>query len=447
LRRAALSGAGAKPEANPVVAHEGAGRAEAEPAEGATPEQAISPRTFLRTFLKGLGWLATARGLSSVATAARYIVFVRLLRPFDFGVIGSATLVCSALSASTNPRLREALIQQKERIDSYLDTYFTTYLFRNLAISIIVIVMARPLGRFFHLGEAYTVFWAISPLPLLVGTQSPRLVSYFRNLDFHYSTILNLSEVAASFAVGLAAVLYWRDWRGLVVSVLAGAIVRLALSYWLFPYRPRLRFDLARAREMLSFGLWFSAGVFSEFVSRQLDNLVIGHVLGPPQLGAYQMAFRAGEMPVAEFTLSTSVVTFSMTARMRKDPRTRWRLFWWVVGLETLVGTGYAIVIWLFGATLVRRICGLAWIDAIYPLKVLCFYGILQGWLVVGRSFLTGLGKPERYVICAGTRAVVLALAIYPLTVHYRMVGAAIAGVIALATAVPVTWLLLRRID
>ena len=90
----------------------------------------------------------------------------------------------------------------------------------------ILIVFARPLGAFFHLGDAYTVFWAMVPLPILRSIQSPRLVSLYRRLDFHFVTILNVSEVAASFIFGLIAVLYWRDWRGLVFSMLAGAAVQ-----------------------------------------------------------------------------------------------------------------------------------------------------------------------------------------------------------------------------
>ena len=60
---------------------------------------------LLKTFFTGLSWTAAARGLTSIGTAARYIVFVRLLKPFDFGVIASATLVCAALSAATDPRM------------------------------------------------------------------------------------------------------------------------------------------------------------------------------------------------------------------------------------------------------------------------------------------------------------------------------------------------------
>ena len=61
---------------------------------------------------------------------------------------------------------------------------------------------------------------------------------------------------------------------------------------------------MARAKTLLSFGLWFSAGVLCEFIAKQLDNLTVGRLFGPGALGDYQMAFRAGEMPVAEFTIS-----------------------------------------------------------------------------------------------------------------------------------------------
>lgn len=271
------------------------------------------------------------------------------------------------------------------------------------------------------------------------------MVSLYRHLDFHFMTILNVSEVAASFIFGLIAVLYWRDWRGLVFSMLAGAVVQVILTYWLFPHWPRLRFSIARAKTMLSFGLWFSGGVLCEFIAKQLDNLTVGRLLGPKALGSYQMAFRAGEMPVAEFTMSASVVTFPMVARLRGDRRARWRLFWSVIWVVAAVGLAYAAFIFAFGEKVVLRLFGPAWISAVPPLKVLCIYGLLQGFMVVGRSFLTGLGKPERYVIAAATRAAVLAIAIYPLTASRGPTGAAAAGVISILLALPIMAYLLGQ--
>lgn len=414
-------------------------------AENQTPQKLRE--AILKTFFTGLSWTAAARGLTALGTAARYVAFVRLLKPFDFGVIASAMLVCTALSAATDPRMGQALIQQEDKIDPYLDTLFTTYFLRSLMIGLILILCARPLGNFFHLGEAYTVFWAIVPLPILQSLQSPRLISLYRRLDFHYVTILNVSEVAASFVFGLLAVMYWRDWRGLVVSLMVGAVVRDILTYWLFPHWPRLAFSTERAKTMLSFGLWFSFGVLCEFIAKQLDNLTVGHLLGPGALGNYQMAFRAGEMPVNEFTTSASVVTFPMVARLRNDRRARVRLYWSVVGVVAAVGLAYAAFIFAFGDKVVLRLFGPAWVHAVNPLKVLCIYGILQGILVVGRSFLTGLGKPERYLIVAATRALVLAILIYPLTAWHGPTGAASAGVISILIALPIMAYLLQQTD
>jgi lipopolysaccharide exporter len=402
---------------------------------------------LLKTFVTGLSWTAAARGLSAIGTAARYIVFVRLLKPFDFGVIASATLICSALLAGTDPVMGQALVQQKDDIDPYLDTVLTTYFIRSLIIGIILIACSRPLGVFFHLGDAYTVFWAMVPLPILRSIQSPRLVTLYRQLDFHYVTILNVAEVLASLVFGLIAVLYWRDWRGLVFSLLAGAAVRDVLTYWFFPHWPQMRFSLDRAKTMLSFGLWFSFGTLCDFVAKQLDNLVVGHLLGPGALGNYQMAFRAGEMPVVEFTTSAFVVTFPMVARLRNDRLARSRLFWSVTGVVAAVGVGYAAFIFAFGPQLVLRVFGPAWIHAVNPLKVLCIYGLLQGFLVIGRSFLSGLGKPEQYVISAAVRAAVLAIAIYPLTATHGPTGAAVAGVLSIIAALPIMAYLLYQME
>jgi lipopolysaccharide exporter len=420
-------------------------------AAGASDGHAEKPHNLreplLKTFLTGLSWTAAARGLTSIGTALRYLVFVRLLKPFDFGVVASAMLVSAALSAATDPRMGQALIQQKDEVDPYLDTLFTTYFVRSLIIGLILIVFSRPLGVFFHLGDAYTVFWAMVPLSILQSIQSPRLISLYRHLNFHFVTILNVSEVAASFIFGFMAVLYWRDWRGLVFSLFVGTVVRDILTFWLFPHWPRLSFSMAHAKTMLSFGLWFSFGTLCEFIAKQLDNLTVGHLLGPGALGSYQMAFRAGEMPVAEFTMSVSVVTFPMVARLREDPSARARLFWSTTTIVAAVGLSYAAFIFAFGGNVVLRLFGPVWIHAVSPLKVLCIYGLLQGFLVVGRSFLTGLGKPKRYGIVAATRAAVLAIAIYPLTAWHGPTGAAAAGVISILLALPVMAYMLQHTE
>jgi O-antigen/teichoic acid export membrane protein len=132
-----------------------------------------------------------------------------------------------------------------------------------------------------------------------------------------------------------------------------------------------------------------------------------------------------------------------MVARLRNDRHSRARLFWSVTAVVAAVGLAYAAIILAFGPEIVYRLFGPAWIHSVNPLRVLCFYGLLQGFLVIGRSFLGGLGKPERYVVAAAARAGALALLIYPLTLWHGPTGAAAAGVLSILIALPIVAYLL----
>ncbi|HWJ41580.1 MAG TPA: polysaccharide biosynthesis C-terminal domain-containing protein, partial [Candidatus Limnocylindrales bacterium] len=132
---------------------------------------------------------------------------------------------------------------------------------------------------------------------------------------------------------------------------------------------------------------------------------------------------------------------------LRKDRHARTRLFWSVTAVVAAVGLTYAAIIFAFGPRIVMRLFGPAWIHAVNPLRVLCIYGLVQGFVVVGRSFLAGLGKPERYVVAAATRAVVLAILIYPLTAWHGPTGAAAAGVVSLLVALPIIGYMLQQTE
>jgi O-antigen/teichoic acid export membrane protein len=141
------------------------------------------------------------------------------------------------------------------------------------------------------------------------------------------------------------------------------------------------------------------------------------------------------------------VVTFPMVARLRDDRQARSRLFWSVMGVVAAVGVAYAAFVFAFGGPLVLKLFGPAWIHAVTPLKVLCIYGLLQGFLVIGRCFLSGLGRPDQYVIPAAIRAGALVIAIYPLTALHGPTGAASAGVLSIVLALPAMGYLLLKME
>jgi lipopolysaccharide exporter len=420
----------------------------AAPAGSAPPfalNSTVGGAGLLSFLLRSLSWSAAARLVSTVGNIAKYVVFARMLSPFDFGVTTVALSTLDLLSAISSTSFEYALVQQKAEVGPYLDTVWTTSLARGLALSAIILFAARPIAIFFRQDAAYLVFCAVTPVALLRACQSPACVLLYRRMEFHVVLILNAAELIASFAVGIAAIVYLGDWRGLIVAAIAGQAARTALSYWYFPYRPRLRFNRERAHEMFQFGRWVTGAGIGEFLAVQLDNFTVAHLLGPQSLGEYQLAFRIGEMPAGEFAKSATIVTFPLVARLTGQAEVRRKLFAYSSAVIAIVGLVYALAVLKMGRSLLEICFTNKWLGALPALRLLCFYGVFQGILILGRSFLDGVGTPGSSFGITAVRAVVLAILIYPLTLAYGTAGAASAALVSVIAPVPIMLVLYKR--
>jgi O-antigen/teichoic acid export membrane protein len=399
------------------------------------------------TVMRGLTWAAAARALTAAGNIARYALFARLLTPYDFGVTTTALLTLDMLTALTSPSFEKSLIQQREEIEPFMDTVWSFSVVRGLLLALLLVACARPFAGFFRQQEAYVVFWAVAPLAVFRAIQSPCWIALFRRLEFHVVLMLNAAELVGSLIIGVPAILWWGDWRGLVAATIAGQIGRTLLSYWYFPYRPRARFSFEQFARLFKYGRWVTGTGIAEFASQQIDNFVIAHVLGPRSVGDYQMAFRIGEMPGTELAYSASLVTFPIAAKLGDRKRERNKLFFYTAAAVVALGVAYGVVMIATGDDVIRVVFGPKWLGAAPALRVLSFYGLFQGLQILGKSFLDGIGAPEASFNTTVLRALVLAATIYPLTMRYATTGAAMAALLSVLVPVPVMFMLYRRAE
>jgi lipopolysaccharide exporter len=140
-----------------------------------------------------------------------------------------------------------------------------------------------------------------------------------RGMDFRRRLVPELaaSIVKNGVAVGLA-------WAGvgvmsLVWGQLVGTLVQAVLYWALCGWRPRIGWDPWMARALLRYGVPSSlVAVFSVFIEN-IDYLVVGHRLGPEQLGYYSMAYRLPELSILAVCITASQVFFPAFSRLQHD--------------------------------------------------------------------------------------------------------------------------------
>jgi O-antigen/teichoic acid export membrane protein len=408
-----------------------------------SPNFDSSVRTVL---FRSLSWTSAARGAAIVGVLLRYVIFARLLRPFDFGVLNSAASCLILAMALTDPNFDSALVARHDEITPYLDTVWVTMVAQGALVALALIALAWPLSFFFKIPEVYRVFWAVAPLALIKSLRSPASGSrIYRKMDFRISFMLTTGEQVAGFLIGLGAILWFGDWRGLICAMYAESLARSASTYWYFPYWPRFRFNPARFRSLFGYSKWVTIRGFIDRVSQNVANIAVGHLLGAKALGEYQMAFRLGEMPGTELGAVAGLVSFPLVSRIGNERAQRRRLYGWTSGTVATVGIIYALFLLQFGPLVIARTIGTKWLGAVPALRLLCFYGVAQGLIIVGAHFLDGLGKPDTSFRIASVTTVVLTLLIYPFTSWFGLIGAAAAVVTSVAIPVPIVLMLCRE--
>jgi O-antigen/teichoic acid export membrane protein len=431
------------PRVDEKLPPDAADRASMKPSQGATAPSNPESSGLGALFLRGLGWIGAARTVSAVGGVLRYIIFARLLRPFDFGVFGAASIAGSLLFALTDLNLAAALVPQIHQVDEYLDTIWTTALARGVLASLILAAAAKPLARFFQIGDLDIVFLLFALYPMVCALSSPASGSrILRDLKFRTSLVLNCVELGAGFIFGLGAILFWHDWRGLIVSAYAAQISRSALTFYYYPYRPHLVFDYQRARRLFEFGGWVTVRRIADFAARKVDGVAVGHFLGPQVLGEYQFAFRVGELPTFEVAYSIGLVLFPLVSRLD-----RFRFARLLLPTSVLVaasGIFYAAVIYKWGASILQLTVGAKWLGALPPLYLLCVAGIFAGLLAVGGFCLDGLNEPASSFKISLLSAVVLAALVVPLTLMFGVKGTAAAVIASAVLPLPLMLKLMR---
>jgi len=164
-------------------------------------------------------------------------------------------------------------------------------LIRSAGITLVLILLAWPFAVYSGKPMLAPVIAAWSFILLLDGFSSLAFAQAVRDgkvarlswMEFG----VNLFQVTTSIIVAWWLHNYW----SIVIAVLLGAVVKVILSYSLFPgSRRRFSFSRARAREIWKFSRFIAGSSFLSLLLGQSDKVVLSRALPLAMFGIYSIA-------------------------------------------------------------------------------------------------------------------------------------------------------------
>ena len=391
----------------------------------------ISKKTAQGTF-----WLFSFRLADHSFRLVRTIILARLLAPNDFGLFGITVMAVSLLETFSQNGFQQALTQKKGDIIPYLDSAWVVQIVRGLVLALVLFLLAPFIALFFNAPESAPILKVVALAVALQGFYNIAIVYFSKNLQFHKYFLYQIMGTLADFTVSVVLAFMLRSVWALVFGLLAGCAARLVISYAVYPYYPRLKFNAPKAGELFKFGKWIFFSNVIVFFIMQADSFFVAKMLGIAALGFYQIAYKIPSVLAIEIIAGA---IFPAYAKIQDDiPRIREA---YVKTLKIFSSILIPMAGGIFAITpeFVRLFLGIKWLPAVGAMQVLVLSTLIWTIAFLSNYVFLALGKPHIETWGITIRFLILAILLYPFIVWWGILGASIA--VLLSVICSASWL------
>jgi len=224
-------------------------------------------------------------------------ILARLIGPAEYGLVAMAMPFILFATVLTDGGMSLALGRRREVSAELEATVLWLSGGIGAGIALVLVALAWPLGVVMQQPRLPWLIMALTPILLMNGISAASNARIIREGRFSVFAVGDLiSTLVAAAAALLAATHGFGAWS-LIAQQLALWVVKLVWVLANGRAAVRLTFRFGEAKALLAFGLHAIGAQLADYVSRNIDNLIVGAVLGSTVLGYYAMAYQIVRIP------------------------------------------------------------------------------------------------------------------------------------------------------
>lgn len=410
------------------------------PAEPEVEPVAFRGRVAARaTRWSGLGVLV--RQASQIGFA---LVVARLLGPAEFGLVSAATVYATAATLLLDQGLSAALVQRRALAPGAPGAVATLNLVVAIALAALTWSAAPVLAGFFGAPELVPVLQVLGAGLLLKAVAVTPRALLSRGLRFGAVAAGDASGALVGAAAGVTAALLGAGYASVVVQVLVtDAVVAAVLLTAARGPVPNLRWSALRPLLPFSGRVFASSGV--AYLSRNLDNVLVGRFLGLAALAQYAMAYRVLVVPVQLLGQTVRRVLFPAFSRMADDPREVARTLLVATEVLALATVPVMALVACAAPEAVALVLGPPWAATAPLVSVLALAGARETVFYITPALMTAMGRASanlRFELCS-TAVQVTGIVV---GLRFGVLGVAVGYAVAGLAMTPVLLAVQRRL-
>ena len=370
------------------------------------------------------------------------IVIARLLLPSDFGLVAMAAPFMMLANLMSGLGIGHAVIQRPILSHGELSNLYWVSLAIYTIAGALLMASAPLVEAFYGVPEVAQITLVYSAILVLNGAGAIHGTILLRRLKFtHQETIAFTSRLVGILA-GLVTAWALRSFWALVVMQAAASICRLAMIWIVSDWIPgKFRRDV-HIGGLLRFGANIAIARLMNFITDNVDTILIGKIWGQTALGFYDRAFKLLVGPTGRTTGAIAGPAKAIMSRLVSEPQTYRRAFLSLNRLALLaVAPGILWAVMLAG-DLVPFLLGPGWNEVVPIFQAFGVLAVMRVMVVMFNWLFIAEGRSAEFRRWGIFRAAVIVTALV-IGVQWGPVGvaAAYAGVVAVVlTPIHMVW-------
>lgn len=353
----------------------------------------IIPMGYTKQALLGFSWQTILRVVIAGITIIKIFFLARLLSPQDFGLFSLVTIALGIAEATTQTGVNITLLQVKDSLSSYISSAWIIAIIRGILISLLMIALGYGLQTYYQQPGLFVLISLSALIPFIKGFINPYVISMQKNFEFskeaRYYGLLQLIEAVTAVTLGF---IFQQAWI-LIASVIVAALIEVTLSFVVFSIKPTFSYNSKRGGQILKQTKYFSIGALFSYLLENMDNLIVGKILGTTQLGLYHNGYALSHKATFDFAHSFHHSAFPVFNTIRDDKKRLKKAFnkllISVIGLTCCL----AIPFFIMPELIVRLILGEQWLGVTATLPWLVIAGITYSVALIHYTVLYTLNR------------------------------------------------------
>ncbi len=362
------------------------------------PERGAAITLFVQA-ARGAFWSWSAQVLKQLLQLGVVAILARWLAPADFGRLAMIGVVTGFLSLFGELGIGPALIQRREIRSAHLWAAFWGSLATGLALMLLLMLGAPLVAAVYADAQLVPLTLALAVNFPLVALATVPINLLQRELQLGRLALVELLALALGGTVAVGLALCGGGAWSLVGQTLAASGATAIAAWGLISAHVQevgspTNVDRDALRDLFRFGRPLVGINVLNYIARNVDNALIGKVLGAQALGYYALAYRLLLFPLQNISWALGRALFPALARMPDSEQVRLGYRRVVEGIA-IVAFPMMIGMAIVAPELIRLLYGPQWERAVFSARVLCGVGALQAIGTTIGPLCLSQGRPD----------------------------------------------------